>query len=123
MQVHLFHRHVQDNVIILEEGKIPHPLCPRYDMLVPWCALNGGHLVTSKCAKGGERKSQQLEEEELWESTERAFQTYGKTLYMVTLFKYLGRFMTAGDDDWPAVVGNLRKAWNSWARMTRILGW
>ena len=73
MQVHFFHLYVRDTVIILEEVNLPHPRCPRCDMLVPWCALNGRHLVTSKCAKGGERKSQQLEEEELWESTERAF--------------------------------------------------
>ena len=30
--------------------------------------------------------------------------------------------MTAKDDDCPAVVGNLRKAQKSWARLTRILG-
>ena len=30
--------------------------------------------------------------------------------------------MMVGDDDWPAVVGNLKKARKSWARMTRILG-
>ena len=27
----------------------------------------------------------------------------------VALFKYLGRVMTAGDDDWKEVSGNLRK--------------
>ena len=29
--------------------------------------------------------------------------------------------MTAGGNDWPAVAGNLRKAWKSCTRMTRIL--
>ena len=29
--------------------------------------------------------------------------------------------MTAGDDDWPAVAGNLAKARNSWGRMKGIL--
>ena len=29
--------------------------------------------------------------------------------------------MTAGDADWPTVVGNLRKARNSWGRLSRIL--
>ena len=29
--------------------------------------------------------------------------------------------MTAGDDDWPAVVGNLAKARKSWKRLQRIL--
>ena len=30
--------------------------------------------------------------------------------------------MTAGDDDWPAVAGNLKKARKSWWRLSRILG-
>ena len=55
------------------------------------------------------------------EITERAFQAYGRPLVMVTLFKYLGRVLTAVDDNWPAVVGNLQKAQMSWAWMTRIL--
>ena len=29
--------------------------------------------------------------------------------------------MKAGDDDWPAVVGNLVKARKSWGRLSRIL--
>ena len=41
----------------------------------------------------------------------------------MTTFKYLGRVMTAGDDDWPAVVGNLQKARKSWGRLSRILIW
>ena len=49
-------------------------------------------------------------EAELRDSTERAFEAYGKPLEMVVTFKYLGRVMTVGDDDWPAVAGNLVKA-------------
>ena len=40
---------------------------------------------------------------------------------MFTSFKYLGRVLTAGDDDWISVVGNLKKVQTSWARLTRIL--
>ena len=53
----------------------------------------------------------------------RDFQAYVEPLDMVTLFKYLGRVMTAGINDWPEVVVNLRKARKSMARMTRILVW
>ena len=28
MQVHFFHRHVQDTVIIIREGNLHHPWCP-----------------------------------------------------------------------------------------------
>ena len=30
--------------------------------------------------------------------------------------------MTAADDNWLAVVGNLKKAWKRWDRLTSILG-
>ena len=56
------------------------------------------------------------------ESTERGSQAYGRPLKMVTSFKFLERFLTTADDDWPAVVGNLRKARKSWERLMRILG-
>ena len=49
------------------------------------------------------------------------FEVYGKQLKTVPSFKYLGRILTAGDDDWPAVAGNLGKARNIWGRLKRIL--
>ena len=61
-------------------------------------------------------------EKELWESTERDFEAYGKPIEAVPSFKYLGRIMMAGEDDWPAVAGNLVMARKSWGRLTRILG-
>ena len=62
---HLFHRNVQDTVIILENRNLLHPLCLRCDMMVPCLALNGRHLVTAQCAKGEERKRRRKAEEEL----------------------------------------------------------
>ena len=59
---------------------------------------------------------------ELRDSTERDFEAYGKPLETVSTFKYLGRVMTAGDDDWTAVAGNLVKARKSWGSLPQILG-
>ena len=39
-----------------------------------------------------------------------AFEVYGEQLNTAPSFKYLGRILTAGDDDWSAVAGNLGKA-------------
>ena len=50
-----------------------------------------------------------------------AFEVYRKQLKTAPSFKYLGRILTAGDDDWPAVVGKLGKAQKSWVRLKRIL--
>ena len=92
-------------------------------MLVYSHALNRRHLVTTQCARGEERKRRRLAEEELWDILERSFQAYGATLYNVTMFKYLGRVMTAGDDYWPEVAGNLQNARKSWGQMLQILSW
>ena len=62
-----------------------------------------------------------MAEAELKESTERTFEAYGKPLENVSAFKYLGKVMTVGDDNWPAVAGNLLKARKSWGRLWRIL--
>ena len=34
MRVHFVHRHVHDTVVILEEGNLPLPQCPRCDLQV-----------------------------------------------------------------------------------------
>ena len=47
--------------------------------------------------------------DQIRESRARAFQACGRLLELVTSFKYLGSIMTASDDDWPLVVGNLKK--------------
>ena len=52
MRDHSYHWHAQDTMIILEKGNLPHPQCPRCDMLFTWRALNGRHLNTSQCTKG-----------------------------------------------------------------------
>ena len=42
-------------------------------------------------------------EKKLQEISERAFQAYGEPLETVTSFKYLGRVLTAGNDDCTSV--------------------
>ena len=50
------------------------------------------------------------------------FRPNGVPLESVLEFKYLGRVLISSDDEWPEVVGNLRKAGRRWAQMLRILG-
>ena len=90
-------------------------------MMIPWRTLNRRHPATAQCNRGAGQKRRRLAEAELWESTERAFEAYGEPLENVTEFKYLGQVTTTVDDDWPAVVGNLRKAMKSWGQLSRIL--
>ena len=37
-------------------------------------------------------------------------------------FWYLGQILTATDDNWPAVAGNIKKARRSWRRLAWLLG-
>ena len=56
------------------------------------------------------------------ENLERAFHAYRKLMEEVSEFRYLGRLITATDDDWLAVAGNIRKARVSWVRLAQVLG-
>ena len=87
MRVHFLHRNFRDTMIIMEEANIPHPQCPRYDMLVPWKVLNGRHITTAQCAKEVEQKRRRFEAENISESAARAFQDYSRPLETVTSFK------------------------------------
>ena len=122
MQVHFVKWIVLDTVVILEEGNFPHPWCARCNMLVPRRYLNRRHPGTAQCKRGAERKRRRLAEAETRESAERAFEAYGEPIKNVTEFKYMGRVFTAGNNDWPAVVGNLGKARRSWGRLYWVLG-
>ena len=59
--------------------------------------------------------------EESRAETSRASSVYGHTLKMVLSFKYMGRLISAADDDWPVVIRNLAKAQVVWWIMWRFL--
>ena len=83
MQVHFVHRNVHNTVVILEEGNLPLPRCPRCDIQVSRKALNGRHLETSQCSTGMECKRRRLAEAEMRKILERAFHAYGKQMRVV----------------------------------------
>ena len=74
------HRHVHDTVVILEEGNLPLPRCPRCDLQVSRKALNGRHLETNQCKKGAERKQRRLASAEVENTSEKAFHAYGNNM-------------------------------------------
>ena len=78
-------------------------------------------MHTEKRAWGAERRRQRLAAEEEREVIVRDFSAYGRPLGMVTSFKYLGRVISATDDDWSALVSKLAQAKTVWRRMSRIL--
>ena len=56
LQVEFVHCHVQDKIVILEEGNRTNPHCPKCDMFVPWEALNRQNSDTALFARGEEMK-------------------------------------------------------------------
>ena len=52
---------------------------------------------------------------------DRAFRAYGQPMEAVLDFQYLGRLLTATDNDWPALAGNIKKARRIWVRLARVL--
>ena len=76
-------------------------------MFVTCRALNWSHQDTAVCIRGGERKLKQLREEEERMVMAVTFQAYRGPLQMVSAFKYLGRVLTASDDDCPTMVTNI----------------
>ena len=61
---------MRDIVIILEEGNLPHPRFPRYDMFVLWRELNGRHKNTDMCRSGADKKRRRLAEAEVRDSAD-----------------------------------------------------
>ena len=110
MWVHFVHRHVHDTIVILEEGNLPLPRCPRCDLRVPRRALNGRHRGTAQGSAGAVRKLRRLTAAEGAAGAEGAVEAYGRRLPAVEEFRYLGRVLTATADDWPAVARNLQRA-------------
>ena len=90
-------------------------------MQVPRKALNGRHLGTVQCVKGAERKRRRLAETETRENLDQAFSAYGQPMEKLTEFRYLGRLLTATDNDWTSVVGNIKNAWIIWGRLAWLL--
>ena len=99
MWEHFLHRNVLDTMVILEKVNLPHPQCTQYNIMVPWRALNSRQPDVSQYARGAERKRRLLAEEELRDSLERSLEACGVPLENVTTFRYMGRVLTAGDDD------------------------
>ena len=53
LQNYFLHRHMQDMLVVLEEGGHPLLLCPKIDNFYPCMALNGRHQYMAMYSRGG----------------------------------------------------------------------
>ena len=56
------HSHVQDTLVVLEDGNHPFPHCPKCDIFVTWWDLNRTYQATEMRARGSERWIKKLQE-------------------------------------------------------------
>ena len=103
------------------ESKAPHqcPRCKIWRSSTPTETHFRSKLCTDITSKrrATERAAQQAEEK-----ARSPFKHNGVPLNKVNQFLYLGRTLTAANDDLPAVQRNLTKAKQKWAEIRRILG-
>ena len=76
----------------------------------------------AQCARGAEHKRRRLVEAETRESLEWSFEAYGEPIKNVSTFRYLGRLLMAGYDDWIAMAGNHGKAQKGGPRSCLVEG-
>ena len=122
MRHHFRSRHVKDTIIILEEGAIPLPKCPKCGIFQK--DVGSKHQQSASCKQFTIRldnMNAQIENERLAQDT--IFTVFGEKIETVTEFKYLGRIVTDTDDDIPTVINNLNKAGNAWGQIHRILSY
>jgi hypothetical protein len=116
MRRHFMHRHLNDKIIIEEEGELPR--CPN-------CGMFGNHgrahQGTKTCKTGKIRKDLRDMKREQTRARTTRFKIGNEELETVKEFKYLGRITSDDDDDLPAVRDNLKKARARWARVSRVL--
>ena len=118
---HFAFRHPRDTLCILEEGTAPLPRCERCWMHCHPSSLSSGHFNTAICREGAARVRQRLAVEDSRRAREQLFTAKGEPLESVSVFRYLGRPLSAFDVDWPAIYRNLSKARARWARISRVL--
>ena len=87
LRVHFMHRHMQEMVVILEEGSHPLLICTKCDMFITWRVINVKHQATAICDMGEERRRKRRQLEEVWRSTAVDFQAYESPLEEVHEFK------------------------------------
>jgi DNA-directed RNA polymerase subunit RPC12/RpoP len=115
---HFAVRHPEDVIIIVQEGE--YPRCPYCRMFVP--KLGPRHFATKAC----QTQSARVQEKERIDRQANmarnvVFYVDGTPIDNVTEYKYLGRIMSADDQDTAAVSFNIKKASKAWFQMYHIL--
>jgi hypothetical protein len=117
MRRHFRGRHPDNCIIITEEGKLPQ--CENCGLFQRNVDLK--HQRSEDCKRATKSRKARSDEKRHQLEREITFTVLGTPIERVKEFKYLGRILDEGDDDWLALQSNLKKAREKWSRIGRIL--
>ena len=79
------------------------------------------HRNSALCCRRVEQREQHAAAKAGAQALEQCFTAYREELRTVEQFQYLGRILPFGDNNAPAVRCNLKKAWDQWAKISKVL--
>ena len=95
LQIHFVHRHMQNTVVITEEGNRPQPRFLDCDIFVPWAELNCCYPTMTLFSRGLDKKKRRIVKKDDRVGTVKAFRAYDRPLETVSSFKYTRRLLTS----------------------------
>jgi hypothetical protein len=108
MRRHFQHCHVKDIIVIEEEGLLPR--CGSCGMFVnPFHLNNELHKQSKMCREGTRWRERDERNLECMRATRQTFNIQGWQIEMVHEFRYLGRPLTANDNDLAALRASARR--------------
>ena len=122
LRKHFRLRHLEDTIIIEEEGPLPLPRCNLCGFFSK-TASTLRHQGTAECGKFAEKRHQKFQQKRQELAREISFNVNGEKIDKVSEFKYLGRILEETDDDERAANRQLTRASSRarWGRIARIL--
>ena len=120
LRQHFNHRHMESRIWITTESAFPLPQCRKCGLQVK--DPSGVQHRNSEIRENGtQRQLQRRLNQQVRAAREKVFFINGVPLKRVEIFKYLGRNLTALDDDWHAIFSNVQKARPQWSRFSKVL--
>ena len=117
---HFRDRHIQDSIMIEEEGQLPH--CNRCGLFMN-NATSPGHQGTADCGKYyTTRREPYFRAQHQIEAEEVTFQIAGAEIECcVSSFRYLGTILDENDNDSHALTCQLARARARWGRIAHVV--
>ena len=118
MRQHFATRHLEDTIIISEEGQLPR--CEECGLFAK--SVNSArHRNSAECHRLSEKRRRYFKNLAKSIATDVSFTVNGVAIKRVNRFKYLGRVLDQADNDNAAAERQLSRARSKWGRVGKVL--